>query len=710
MSKNNTFETDASRRNVLQSIAATGATAVGLSSAGVAGASSVGDVTTFGSVNAGVESTRTVEIKADGRASYEFSVTGVLSAADAPADSLDRGTAAATVDGDVHAFSFSGEFTSFDVSGEATVLVDGDEFDSATFPHETLRIVPRGEISYDVSASGAVEVESGEADRPTDRRATGTARRVQEIAYAGELTYVDIDGEAHLFKNGTKVDAESVLPSTHPGRLTVRAPNGGNRPYAIEINGAASPQGERSPNVDVDGGRVHGRADASETTLRYSGQVDVVEHSGVGTVTINRQARRVECTAAGSGKVTFELRSSEGIRYDGSIEETKTVVVAGGENESIQYFDNITAVAIDGLEVGLAPDRYRSETDVSERLQLAAKIEREQAFRTLERAAQEHGRVRRDAGGIVASSVTNPTSDSVRPRFVVGFEITDLVKGDEAMLSLGKVVRTGAVLDPTLTYEWKQGNFTRKLEFHQISSETGASIAADGPGAMESEVVEYDIDAYRQAHGDANSVATVPAGEEVTARDFQTSGDVHATGDWIGAIIDGVSDLADAIAGITKDALNRAIEEAIEVTNVSKEDFVIKSGKLVANSAIAAQAIATEFMERGWLKALWKIRIKGLSTLVSLANTGILQDLTDDGEVSSCNQCVAVVRILVDVGICGYGSAYVCTTLGIATASVGGIACAVFVGTICNSVLNDVEDVKTLCGEGSSSYPQGNWC
>ncbi|MFD1644654.1 hypothetical protein [Haloarchaeobius litoreus] len=659
-----------SRRKVLKSTAATGAAAFGAGSAAAGNTPASDDVTVFGDADEVVDTgDRVVTIRATDTVNYEFSVTGVLTPTGAPADAVERGTASNRLDGGTHTFRFSGEFTAFELDGTARVTVDDQPFDVDAFPQQTLEIVPDGAVDFDVSASGAVEVTRGSADRPGARRATGTARRRVVLSYAGELTYLVLDGDARLRKNGTTVTPEEVLPSTLPGEFTVTT---GDRrsEYTVTVTGETDHTGGVGTH---DGSGVVSDVVEGRETVRYSGRLESVEHDGA-TAELVPDARRVVCTAPADAAAEFTLRSTETFIHDGAVVDEPTVTVDAGETARIKYFGTVTELGVDDVTVAFDDDADLA-AERSMQLQTAAEFERDPAFDRLARATD--ARIRHDAAGLVAISVGSTAVDDARPRTFVGYEFADLDRGDRGLLSFGRFDDTGALYNARNTYEWH-------TEYDTLDRLRYDGLVLDGEvesAGIETETYDYDV-----------SESTLRAQQDVESN---LSLD---PGDWLEGLWDGITDVASDLAGVTASALDSAIDAAVNAaSNVSVEDIAIQSGKIVADTLLAIQKLAEEFIDNGWVKAVWKLRFYGYTSVVSLAGSGVFTEI-DQGDYD-CAGCIGVVRLGIDVGVCTLGVTAVCGAVGFPTAGLGGVACGAVLGAACSYASMALPDAKAMCGQ-----------
>lgn len=674
-----------SRRNVLRSLGVAGAataSASGLPSDALG---------VFGGARAATGGdARSVVIEASGDVSYEFSVTGLLSAADAPSGAVAFGSADATLDGGRHEFTFTGEFTSFDVTGDATVTVDGRTFDYETFPHETLEIVADGKVSYDVSASGALEVTTGTANQPDARRAEGTISGGSHVlSYAGELTYLDLSGDATLVHNGTEVDADTPLPLTGLGEATVEARG---QSYALTFGHDAAVKGDRSGATGAgESGRgvIESETPGGRTKVDYLGEFVSLEAPDVGTVRAPPGADRLELEATGDDAATFTVQTSG--KFETGQRERELTLDAG-ETELVAVTGRPTEVAVTtatgnrGVEVSLDYGASEEQVDRSVALQLAAEMERNDAARTLAEAAEEHGRVRRDAGGITA--VSPPEGAEYTDRVTVAHDLTDLQRGDTAQLvtTEGSSTSNGYV-----SYEWKTSDgFTRKQEFD--------SFGDGGVGTQSSDDTVFDSNAFIEEYSveaDAVSVASSGATLTTTTVAFnvaafrtahQQAGDqVRTQGLW--------NDFWDAI----QNAINWCANTFSSVDTKNLEEV---GGDVLITSHTVKFDLAEELSDEGDLPRGFKGATFMWSSAITFAQTDAAHQLAEYGYIDSCSACAAGVQLAWDIG-CNAASPYICGAAGIASGGVGLVACATFLSLLCN-LPNTEENADWVCNEAGA--------
>lgn len=678
----NNDNTTISRRNVLRSLGVAGAATA--SATGV----TPDNLNVFGKARADKSSdSRSVVIESSETAIYEFSVTGLLSPVDAPRRAIKEGTATAQLDGGRHEFTFTGEFTSFDVTGDATVTVDGRPFDYENFPHERLEIVAQGSVSYDVSASGAVEVTEGTADRVGDRRVEGTVSSESHVlSYAGELTYLDLDDDATLIHNGSEVDTDTPLPLTNLGEATVEARG---RSYSLTFGHDAAVRNERSNgSSEFAQGVVKSDTPGGTTTIDYIGEFVSLDVPDLGTVTAPPEAQRLEFEATGDSAVTFTVRSSG--QFENG-QNTKEVTLEAGEVELVSSTGRPTEVSISagkgnrGVDVALNYGADEERINRSVALQLAAEMERNDKVQTLIRAAEKHGRVRRDAGGITA--ISPPTGERFTNRDTVTFDLTNLRRGDSAQLLATKSPKT---TNGYVSYEWKTSDgFTRKQEFDsfddgQVGAQSknnsmldsnafiedynvksnGVSVASAGT-TLATTTVMFNVDAFRTAHQQTDQV--------------RTQGLIN---DFWNAIQNAINWCAGAFSSVDTKDLEEVSGDVLITTHTVKFD------------------LAEELSDEGDLPRGFKAATFLYSSAITFAKTDAAQQLANSGYVTHCSACGATVQVAWDIG-CNAASPYICGAAGIASGGVGLVACATFLSLLCN-LPNTEENAKSVCNEAGA--------
>lgn len=656
----------ASRRSVLKAAGAIGGTALG--GAGVVAGEAGFDVDQrLGDTDHSVgDGDRTVTVRARGEATYEFSVTGVLTPTGAPTATVDTGTAAATVRRDTHEFSFSGEFTAFELDGDADVLVDGEPFDAAAFPRNRLEVVPSTETEIDVSASGRLQTENRRLDSPNARTVSGTVADRTVLEYAGELTYLDVDSDARLLKNGRAVTAAEALPDALPGEATV---DGDGSQVELSVSGPVETDATTLRAADE---TVSGRPTGTET-FAYDGSVESVTHESGATVTIRPDMKRFVCEAPADQSVTVVPDATDGVVRNDELTTRPSVTVSAGETAYLKYFGEPTGVRVDETTVSF-DDTADEDAIESALLQKAAELERQRVYSVLADAVE--GRVRHDAHGVYTARVTNGEGQ------VKQFQSLAVANtpGTEGSL----VVTTDS--DGGQPLNARVGHVT-KTEYNTLEQMTVSKVDLTDPNSVDSDSVSTETHTFD------------PERRPRQESDVDTEG--YLPIDFLGDLWDGIKDFASDIAGVAAEYVGNAIDAVTDKDGISKNDFYVSSGKLIASTPLALKEISLKFADDGVKKALWKVGAKAGLAPISVIGSGVFNELAEGN--FGCASCIGAVRLTIDVGICEFGVIGACTAIGLATGGFGGIACNVLLGAACSYVSTALNDAEAMCS--SSDWP-----
>ncbi|WP_330632468.1 hypothetical protein [Halocatena halophila] len=688
------------RRSVLKSIGAFGASITTASSLGpLADIEVVGTATATDTAN-----NRTITIESANTASYDFTVTGLLSIKDAPEKAVkDGGKARGTVRNGEHSFEFTGEFTSFELRGDAIVRVDGRKFDPTTFPHNKLEIIPNEPVSFDISSSGTIRVDHGIGQRRGENSITASGNNSKSvISYSGELTHLEIDGDARIINNDVNIESDVSLPLTNHGTATISARTTDEIPYTLTLNQDATVKTNKSHIDTIQDGVIDGVATKRETKLTYAGPFTALEIPSVGRVNQPLQSQRVECVAESQEGTRFILKyldKNEGVKKNHSIK------VPDGERKMVDIGGDLTEIIVSpvgenyggGISVSLNPPTNKKRLEKSKRLKMAAEIQQAEEFAILKEMASQHGRVRRDAQGLFGITTVIDGGETQTTRKVIGFKLTELKRGDRGLLTVVK--EDGTVIDGSITYEYiTNDGYTKRLEIDQLddSQRMNALAAPREHTKMESNefVKEYEVNKSTAppAYSKSVTAATITfdverfrkrAGHPSTKNEIVAYGwlpDLPSIGDIWNSITDFGNDVVGAVNG------------------VSWNDLEKTSKGLLITSHTAKFKIAKQYLKDGTkFPKGWNIRLKGVSTLPTLASTEFVQGLAgNDGNVDSCSGCAALARVLWDVGVCGIGGKAVCGAIGLGSGGVGAVGCAVFVSTLCN-MANNRDNAHMVC-------------
>ncbi|MDF9748246.1 hypothetical protein [Natrinema salsiterrestre] len=649
------------RRNVLKSIGATSAGVAALPSI-----SSLAEAQVFGNASATPStidntSLRSLVIESSGKVEYEFTVTGLLSANDAPSETISNGTGSATLENETHEFSFTGEFTAFDIAGDATVRVDGEAFDYETFPHNTLVIATGGTVDYDISATGRVEVESETSERPSDRRVTGTVHSTHgwsfhAITYAGELTYLDTgsqtDGsEVVVVKNGTEIDPDRPLPSVKPSRARVES-LGSAHDYYLHLGWDVATESGGEVVDRTDYGMAQATATSQTTTYSYSGAFQFVVVPDVGLVKNNPKDDTVACISLADEELSVTIVTS-----NGSTKELSATSEALNKSEVNVQITNIRMEPEDqqgpeGIEVNLEPNVTAEAAERAKKLHLAAELEREPEFEAVARRAEStSGRIRYDSAGITAFRISrgSNSADPAQRTLFIGakFDLADVDGEDIVSAKIAKNTSTGEVVEGQIIKRLRtENNVPEGVQVEQLDTKSLGTATTSGSAEFESAAVEYDTDQLSP-----QSVTQEANTQKVGDLAVNTNGLIDIP-DWL--IPDQVKEMIDDGVDVAVDIANSGVQVSLSGYG-ALNDWAYEAGKFQGFSKKGAMALN---------KAL-----AAPSPFVTALN-----EFNQQGEVTTCSCCITFGTVALSEGV-GTAATMGCTALG---GPVGGLTCSVF--------------------------------
>ena len=322
------------------------------------------------------ESTLTIEAAPE--TDYEFAVSGKLEssaafgATDDPNDEVAGSTATGQVgEGGRDSYTYSGKVTKLLLRGGANLYFDGDSVDPAGHLPNTVTVESESHAEYEITTSdGIVKSEAmGAADPNDDIGGRTVVGQVGEggrdsYAYPGELTGLEIDGNATVYRNGEEIDPDEFGVGD---TLTIEgAPEADYELVANEsLEKTTAHDATVDPNDAVSGRRATGQVGgggrdsygfASEITrlvldgganLYYGG--DSVDPAGYlpNTVTVESESR-----------AEYEITTSDGIVKSEAIGAadpndsisglTATGQVGEGGRDSYAYPGEIVSLGTDG--------------------------------------------------------------------------------------------------------------------------------------------------------------------------------------------------------------------------------------------------------------------------------------------------------------------------------------------------------------------------
>ena len=245
---------------------------------------------------------------------YSFTVSGSLEKSTARNASIDAedvvsgATATGTVHGGTDSYRFSGDVTTFSVTGDATVYVDGTKVDPSTLgsastsssSSRTLRIVGTGgkaDYAFVVDGTLAHSDVGGGTVQDGDIVHGGTGwgsvwtTGTDSYEFTGSITGFQLSGNAKVFVDGSQVDPSNLGSGPLlPNKLVIDGQSAGPSTYSFSVDTkAVKDAGDGSVNADdvVDASEnVTGQVEGGVDAYWFAGNLTDFTLTGDATVTL----------------------------------------------------------------------------------------------------------------------------------------------------------------------------------------------------------------------------------------------------------------------------------------------------------------------------------------------------------------------------------------------------------------------------------------
>ncbi|WP_160135819.1 hypothetical protein [Halococcus salsus] len=245
----------------------------------------------------------TIEAPQNGEASYRLAAGDDLQrspANDASVDSTDDrsgNTVSGQVgEGGIDSYTFTGGILAFEMSGDATLTLNGQEITADQLPNNTITVASDGgkstydlAVSVTVGKSDAMNATVDDNDDLSDAHATGQVDGGGRDSYgfSGEIIAFDLDGDATVYVNDEEVSADSFPDST----LTISS-NGEQATYEFTVDGDVEKSSRNGAtaddNDDISGNTVSGQVDGGgRDSYSISGSVADFDLNGDATIHLN---------------------------------------------------------------------------------------------------------------------------------------------------------------------------------------------------------------------------------------------------------------------------------------------------------------------------------------------------------------------------------------------------------------------------------------
>ncbi len=220
------------------------------------------------------------------RTDYAFTVSGDLEGRGLTReDSISGSAATGAVGGGRDRYGFSGNVTDFEMDGDATVYLDGEQVDPAQLLPHTLVIDGDGSrTDYAFSVSGNLAGRRLTAeDRISGSTATGAVGSGRDsYRFSGIVTDFDMDGDATVYLDGEVVTSAPFLTNT----LTIDG-TGSYSSYSFAVSGDLEAEDGLSSEDHISGSSATGAVKGGRDVYSFSGELTRLAVDGDATVLRN---------------------------------------------------------------------------------------------------------------------------------------------------------------------------------------------------------------------------------------------------------------------------------------------------------------------------------------------------------------------------------------------------------------------------------------
>jgi hypothetical protein len=324
----------------------------------------------------------TIISSSEGQASYRLVVGANLeqsNANDATVDDTDTvasNTALGQVgEGGRDTYTFEGGILAFEIEGDASLLLNGQEISADQLPDNTITIASDGdESTYELAVSNELGKSDGmdaTLDDNDDRSGTHASGQVDgggrdSYGFSGEITSFEADGDPTVYLNGEEIDSDELPNNT----LSITS-TGGRASYQFMVGGDVEQSTTNGATIDdndaVSGTHASGQVDGGgRDSYSLSGGVISFEMDGEAIIYYNDEQmipdqfpNNTVTIASNGDKSTYELAVSNELGKSNGMDATiddnddasethASGQVDGGGRDSYGYSGEITSLSVDG--------------------------------------------------------------------------------------------------------------------------------------------------------------------------------------------------------------------------------------------------------------------------------------------------------------------------------------------------------------------------
>jgi hypothetical protein len=304
--------------------------------------------------------------------SGELAKSGSFDATVDPNDEVGGSNATGQVGGGGRdSYTFSGEITQLVLNGGASLYYNGDRVDPAEYLPNTVTVESQSHAEYEITTSDGIvkSAAMGAADPNDDIAGRTAAGQVGEggqdsYAYPGEITSLDIDGEATVYRNGEAIDPAKFGAGD---TLTIEGAPGAD--YELAVSGTLEKStmfdATADPNDEMMGSSATGQVGGGgRDSYTFSGEITRLILDG--GASLYYDGNRIDpaeylpntVTVESSSRAEYEITTTDGIVKSTAngpadpndrIRGTRAAGQVGeGGRDSYAYPGEITNLTIDG--------------------------------------------------------------------------------------------------------------------------------------------------------------------------------------------------------------------------------------------------------------------------------------------------------------------------------------------------------------------------
>jgi hypothetical protein len=414
----------------------------------------------------------TIASPSDGRASYRLTVGANLERSDAndatidDTDSVSENTATGQVgEGGRDSYTFDEGILAFEMDGDATLTLGGEEITADQLPDNTLTIASNGgKTSYELAVSTALgksDALRATVDDNDDLSGTHATGQVDgggrdSYGFTGEITSLEMDGDATVYRNGKEVDPDQLPNNT----LSITS-KGDEASYRFAVGGSVEQSTTNGASIDdndtISGKTVTGQVDGGGRDS-YSFSGGVLSFDIDGDAIIYRNDERMDpgefpdntlTIASDDESASYELTVSNELGktngMDATIDDNDEVSgttasgqVGEGGRDSYGYTGEITSFRLDGDATVFVNGTETSLDDLPDNtLTISSQGGRSTYELTVDGSIEKstvNGATADDTDSLSGNTATGQVGEGGRDSYTISGDITEFTFDGDAVI------------------------------------------------------------------------------------------------------------------------------------------------------------------------------------------------------------------------------------------------------------------------------------